>query len=111
MRFHASLTLQPLWIILMHYRITHTTTYQYSAAVSLCQNIAHLTPRETPGQRCSETNLTIIPEPAVLTPLTDYFGNQATFFAVQEPHRQLEVRATHSIELTPRVPLDPAQTL
>ena len=94
----------------MNYRVTHTTTYEYTAAVSLCQNLAHLTPRETPEQRCSDTNLAITPEPSVLTPLTDYFGNPATFFAVQEPHRKLQITATHAIEIAPRPVPDPAQT-
>src|SRR5206468_2295087 len=30
----------------MQYRVTHTTTYEYSAPVSLCHNVVHLTPRE-----------------------------------------------------------------
>ncbi len=85
----------------MHYQVNHTTTYAYSEPVSLCQNLAHLTPRMAPGQRCLKTHLEITPEPAVRSERLDYFGNPATFFTVQEPHRELVVRAEHLIELNP----------
>ncbi len=92
----------------MQYQVTHTTTYAYSDAVSLCQNLAHLTPRTAPGQRCLKTHLEIAPEPAVRSELVDYFGNPATFFNVQQPHRELVVHAEHLIELNPPAPADPS---
>ncbi|MCX7421007.1 MAG: transglutaminase family protein [Planctomycetia bacterium] len=95
----------------MLYQITHITAYEYSASVSLCQNLAHLTPRTTDEQQCLQTSLSISPEPAVLSSRTDYFGNQLTFFAVQEPHRKLTVTANHLVEVTPRVPIDGSLTL
>jgi transglutaminase-like putative cysteine protease len=95
----------------MNYRVTHTTTYQYFEPVSLCQNIAHLTPRPDPGQTCLETQLTIHPLPAVLVERIDYFGNPATFFAVQESHRDLTLTAEHHVEVSPRASPDPAQSL
>ncbi len=94
----------------MLYEITHVTTYEYSASVSLCQNLAHLTPRTTDEQQCLQTTLSISPQPAVLSSRTDYFGNQLTFFAVQEPHRKLTVTANHLVEVTPRVPVDGSLT-
>ena len=51
----------------MTYRVTHTTVYTYGKVVSLCHNLAHLTPRNSPFQECFETDLTITPEPAVMT--------------------------------------------
>jgi transglutaminase-like putative cysteine protease len=90
----------------MQYQVTHTTTYAYSEPVSLCQNLAHLTPRTAPGQRCLKTHLEISPEPAVHSERVDYFGNPATFFTVQEPHRELVVSAEHLIELNPLSPPD-----
>jgi transglutaminase-like putative cysteine protease len=86
----------------MLYRVMHTTTYDYTEPVSLCQNLAHLTPRTAPGQTCRETHLAIEPVPAVMVERTDYFGNLATFFAVQEPHRRLTVGAEHVVEVTAR---------
>lgn len=91
----------------MYYQITHRTTYRYSAPVSLCQNLAHLTPREAPGQRCSSSVLTISPEPAVLAARMDSFGNPATFFSVQQPHRELTVTATHVVEVWPHDAIEP----
>jgi transglutaminase-like putative cysteine protease len=92
----------------MQYQVTHTTTYEYSEPVSVCQNLAHLTPRDVPEQHCLRSSLAITPQPAVLSDRIDYFGNPATFFSVQQPHRELVVTASHLIQLTPRPALDPA---
>ena len=94
----------------MQYQVTHTTTYQYSEPVSLCQNVAHLTPRDAPGQRCLHTSLSVAPEPAVLADRADYFGNPSTFFAVQEPHHELVVTASHLIDLAPGPAADPSHS-
>jgi transglutaminase-like putative cysteine protease len=80
-----------------HYRINHTTTYDYAEPVSLCQNVAHLTPRPCPRQRTERTVLTVSPEPAVLQERADYFGNPTAYFTIQEPHRSLIVHVTHRV--------------
>jgi len=90
----------------MQYQVTHTTIYEYATPVSLCQNLAHLTPRQTATQRCRQTTLVIAPQPAVVSSRTDYFGNPQTFFAVQEPHRALSITASHLIEVLPRPQID-----
>jgi transglutaminase-like putative cysteine protease len=95
----------------MIYRISHTTTYDYSSSVTLCHNLAHLTPRETAWQRCQETSLQVSPLPAVEDAHVDYFGNPVIFFTVQEPHRQLVVKAEHSTEVEPRPQPDRFATL
>lgn len=95
----------------MQYRVTHTTTYEYAEPASVCQNVAHLTPRTAPGQVCRESQLAILPQPAVVVERTDYFGNPATFFAVQEPHRVLTLTAAHLVEVGPRLVPGPAETL
>ncbi len=94
----------------MIYRITHTTTYEYSSPVTLCHNLAHLTPRDGPRQRCQETSLQVTPAPAVENAHVDYFGNPVIFFTVQEPHRQLVVKAEHTTEVEPCWKPDPALT-
>jgi transglutaminase-like putative cysteine protease len=91
----------------MIYRINHRTEYLYNEPVSLCQNLARLTPRNTLWQTCELSKLQIEPTPAGVTPWTDYFGNQATSFAVQEPHRQLVVTAAHLVAVNPFVPPGP----
>ncbi|MGL4550576.1 MAG: transglutaminase family protein, partial [Gemmataceae bacterium] len=86
----------------MHYHVKHLTRYRYTAPVSLCQNLAHLTPRDVPRQRCRHSELTVRPVPAILSPRVDSFGNPATFFSVQQPHSELVVTATHAVEVWPR---------
>jgi transglutaminase-like putative cysteine protease len=86
------------------YRISHTTTYDYSEPVSLCQNVAHLAPRPCPGQRAEGTRLHIAPEPAVIDKREDYFGNPVSYYTIQEPHRKLTVMVSHRMEIVPRQP-------
>src|SRR4051812_11042067 len=83
------------------YAITHTTTYEYAEPVSLCQNVAHLVPRPCPGQRVTDTTLSVTPDPAVIDERTDYFGNPVHYFTVQEPHRRLVVEVTHRVAVEP----------
>ena len=90
-------------------RISHVTTYTYSESVSLCQNVAHLTPREWGHQSCQHTSLEIDPDPAVLEERLDYFGNPATYFTVQELHKELKIAVTHTISVDPPVP-PPSET-
>jgi len=94
----------------MIYHVRHTTTYEYSEPVALCQNLAHLTPRSTPQQACRSTALEITPLPAVVSQQTDYFGNPATFFTVQEMHKELKVTAVHLVAVTPDAPPAPEST-
>ncbi|MFO0878469.1 MAG: transglutaminase family protein [Gemmataceae bacterium] len=96
----------------MIYHVTHKTTYRYSAPVSLCQNLAHLTPREVPFQACRRSVLTIKPQPKVRSEHFDCFGNPTTYFSIQEQHRDLMVTAVHEVEiarpLVVAVPASPA---
>ena len=95
---------------MLQYRITHVTTYTYSESVSLCQNVAHLTPREWGHQTCHHTSLEIEPDPAVLEERLDYFGNPATYFTVQELHKALKIVVSHTISVNPPVPPPPKTT-
>lgn len=96
---------------MIQYAISHTTRYDYEDQVSLCQNVAHLKPRDWPRQWCERSILTISPEPAVLEDRVDFFGNPVTYFTVQEPHRELKVTIAHRItvrpERSPEAPLTP----
>lgn len=93
---------------MIRYRVNHVTRYEYSDPVSLCQNVAHLKPREWIGQACEKSVLTVYPEPAVVTERPDYFGNPTTYFAVQEPHVELVVVVDHEIVVRPLDPPSPA---
>jgi transglutaminase-like putative cysteine protease len=85
----------------MHYRVSHTTTYTYSEPVTLCHNLAHLMPRNSPRQTCLKSQLIVSPVSEVTLPQQDYFGNKATFFAIQKPHQKLNIQALHETEVLP----------
>ena len=83
----------------MNYRVRHLTEYSYTEPVSVSRHVLHLAPRLQPRQRSRDFRLTIDPVPAVLTERLDYFGNTATFGAIQQPHQQLNVLAESEIEI------------
>jgi len=83
----------------MMYDVRHVSTYRYSEPVTLCQNIAHLTPRNSPRQTVLKRDVWVRPDPVILDVHTDFFGNTTHFFSVQETHRELTVTATHRVDL------------
>lgn len=85
----------------MKYQITHTTLYQYSQPVGLCQNEAKLRPRNFWRQQCNKHRMDIQPSPSDFHERMDYFGNHVTYFAVQQPHTQLTVTAISDVSLFP----------
>ncbi len=82
----------------MKYRIIHKTAYRYSEPASLSQNELFLHPRETDTQRVIQSRLTIVPEPQYLHQRTDYFGNIAHVFMVQQPHDELAMSTISMVE-------------
>lgn len=82
------------------YRLRHETVYTYADRVSISHDVAHIVPRELPRQRIHRVLLAIEPAPVTLTRFTDYFGNPAVFFLIEEPHAQLVVRAESEVEVT-----------
>jgi len=82
----------------MKYRIIHKTAYRYSEPASLSQNELFLHPRETVTQRVIQSRLTIVPEPQYLHQRTDYFGNIAHVFMVQQPHEELAMSTVSRVE-------------
>lgn len=85
----------------MQYRVRHSTTYDYADAVPLCQNQAHLTPRNFARQNCLFSRLNIAPAPVTLDRWRDYFGNVMHYFSVEELHRQLVITAESIVERLP----------
>src|SRR4029077_21273716 len=78
--------------------VTHTTTYLYSQPVSLCHTDLRLKPRGDGSQHVLEHQLSILPEPDETFEHLDYFGNQVTYFSLQEPHQTLTIIATSIVE-------------
>jgi transglutaminase-like putative cysteine protease len=83
------------------YLITHTTTYEYSENVSVCQNEARLTPRERKRQTNLRHDIQIDPEPAHIRHRVDFFGNPVVYFCIQQPHEQLRVTALSEVQINP----------
>jgi transglutaminase-like putative cysteine protease len=88
----------------MRYRITHTTSYTYTEPVPLCQNKAHLHPRNTQRQSCSGYQLLVTPDPVSIECRHDYFGNHVDYFSLHVPHRALSVKAVSTIDVAESAP-------
>jgi transglutaminase-like putative cysteine protease len=86
----------------MRYRITHQTEYFYGDRVPLCHNVIRLRPRDTSYQTCEKHELEINPVPADQRERVDYFGNLATWIAVQEPHVSLRINTTSEVDVSRR---------
>jgi transglutaminase-like putative cysteine protease len=84
------------------YQVAHTTHYVYSDAVSVSHHLARVMPRVFPGQECLHHELKIEPEPAVVRPHQDYFGNGVTFFIVERAHTELTVQALSRVTVHAR---------
>ena len=89
-----------------HYQILHDTHYKYDSPVSLAQQLAHLWPRRSPWQRCTEQQLLISPIPTVRRDELDVFGNPLTRLAFERPHDELQVNARLRVEVLQRPHLD-----
>ena len=83
----------------MKYRVVHKTEYLYSGTITQCHNIAHLRPRNLPGQQCLSHRLEVDPLPFDITGHEDFFGNQVSYFSIQQPHRNLKVIAVSELHL------------
>lgn len=90
----------------MKYRITHSTLYQYSQLVGLCQNEARLQPRDFWRQQCQVSRFDISPEPNDFHERVDFFGNRVAYFAIQQSHKRLMVTSVSEVSVFPRQPRD-----
>ncbi len=88
------------------YQILHDTHYRYDSPVSLAQQLAHLWPRPSPWQVCTEQELHINPEPTSRRDEQDVFGNPITRLAFERPHDELQVNARLVVELRTQPTLD-----
>ena len=83
----------------MKYRVAHKTEYFYSGTITQCHNLTHLRPRNLPGQQCLAHRLEIDPLPGDYSEFEDFFGNQVSYFSVQQPHRNLKILAVSELLL------------
>ena len=78
---------------------THITRYWYSGPVSMCHTEVHLQPRARKNQTVLEFGLDVSPTPDSLLSREDYFGNEVTFFSIDEPHRELIITSRCLVDL------------
>lgn len=83
----------------MLYRVTHRTRYDYEEIVGQCHNVAFMMPRNTLRQTCLQADVLVEPQPVALTERRDYFGNRVCHFAIEGPHRSLEVTARSLVDV------------
>ncbi len=95
---------------MIRYRVKHRTSYHYGDAVSLCHNVAHLTPRDYAVQSLESSAIQISPFPAARVDRPDYFGNPTVYFTVQDPHTELRIEASHTIAVWPRPTINAVPT-
>ena len=86
----------------MRYRISHRTRYLYGETVPLCQNALWLMPRDDAGQRRELFSLHITPTPSTQGTRRDFFGNDVTYFAIEQGFRELDIAATSVVTVPPR---------
>jgi len=94
----------------MTYNITHTTTYDYTAAVSVSHHILRMHPRDRPEQSCLHNEIDIAPRPVLTQPHTDYFGNPISFVTVEGSHTRLAVTSRSRVEVRPPTLPAPSET-
>ena len=92
------------------YDVVHVTRYSYTESVSVSHHLARLSPRTLAHQARLEYSLDVEPAAAVSSTHSDYFGNEATFFAMQGAHRGLTVTSRSRVRVMPRVPPDASAT-
>jgi transglutaminase-like putative cysteine protease len=95
----------------MNYKITHTTTYQYSSPVRVCHNYVMLTPREEFPVQVQSYRLVIRPTPHVAARRKDFFGNTVHSFSIEESHKQLIVTASSRVQVAARELSPPEQSI
>ncbi len=75
--------------------------------MSVSQHVLHLQPRSFDRQQTLSFNLDIAPTPTTQSVGNDYFENIIHYLSIQEPHSNLVVEASSSIEVFPQ-PTQPA---
>lgn len=71
----------------------------------------HLRPRQSLRQKLLAFDLSIQPEFATFRDRVDYYGNEATFVAIEAPHRELVVISKSEVQVDAPVLPDPAHTV
>lgn len=85
------------------YYSRHLTVYDYTLPVTISHHATHLIPRNLPTQTIHHGNVRVDPKPAHYSKRTDYFGNHALFFTLEEAHRSLSVESSYLVTVEPTI--------
>ena len=92
------------------FQITHTTSYEYHAPVTVSHHLMRLTPRALTRQKLLEHDIEVHPTPAATNQRIDYFGNDVTFATIERTHRQLSVISRSRVAVSPAFIPDAGET-
>ena len=81
----------------MQLRVRHTTGYRYAEGAVASFNEARMTPMTTADQILLRSRIEVTPTPWT-TEYRDYWGSVVTAFEVHEPHDELLVVATSTVQ-------------
>ena len=81
----------------MQLRVRHTTGYRYAEGAIASFNEARMTPMTTADQILLRSRIEVSPTPWT-TEYRDYWGSTVTAFEVHEPHDELIVVATSTVQ-------------
>lgn len=88
------------------YLVRHRTTYTYEGEAT-CYERGCLEPRDSPSQTVESHDITVTPEPDLVTEHVDFFGNHSHYLEVRTPHSELAVTKTSVVHVHwPRPDLD-----
>ena len=82
----------------MLYKIVHVTTYNYSKPVDLDPHIVRLRSRSCGFQSLRSFALEVTPEPAGISEVLDWEGNNTIKLWFKQPTNQLSVKITSEVE-------------
>jgi transglutaminase-like putative cysteine protease len=90
---------------LMQLRIKHTTGYRYAKGAIASFNEARMTPMSTSEQIVLRSRVEVSPTPWT-TEYRDYWGTVVTAFEVHEPHDELLVVASSTVQTSDLLPAE-----
>lgn len=89
------------------YTMRHRTAYTYDEDVTTCYERGFLQPRPTPTQTIISNDISISPEPDIISDHVDFFGNRSYYLEFRTPHKLLDVVQSSVFEIEwPRVDLN-----
>ncbi|MCB4770506.1 transglutaminase family protein [Ancylobacter sp. Lp-2] len=92
----------------MKYDIHQTTAYIYASPVPVARHIVRMVPVSRPGQRVTDSHISVDPEPAEWVETRDFFGNQVAHIRLETAHTRFTVRTSARVEVDPSPECDPA---